>query len=191
MKKKIILCGILGLGVFNVLASVLNRYYNFHDTNTLVFLYWYVAEMGVAMFVGNLPLCWPVLRLIIGSNGESSVPSYQHRYPTLSGRRRKKPKTGLTTLGTLGDETTWDKLEDHDVTIVNDKSQALQSRSDHGSMIELVNQPGRHHAAISSERSSGHMATEAGRSREGGASPEGDRIMVTTTVDIEHGDAKR
>lgn len=38
--RKIGLCCVFGLGLFNILAAVLNRYYNFSNPNSYVFLYW-------------------------------------------------------------------------------------------------------------------------------------------------------
>ncbi|RBR12218.1 uncharacterized protein FIESC28_08704 [Fusarium coffeatum] len=118
-KRRIGLCCVFGLGLFNILAAVLNRYYNFSNPNSYVFLYWYVAESGVALWVGNLPLCWPVLRLALGSKGDSSNPSYPNpSYPENSTRRRTQGRSK---------PSVWAKLED-------------ERLSEQGSQIELVDQ---------------------------------------------------
>ncbi|KAG6041202.1 hypothetical protein E4U41_005692, partial [Claviceps citrina] len=109
-KRKTILVLILGLGVFNILAAILNRYYNFSNPNTYVFLYWYVAEMGIAMLVGNLPLCWPVLRVICGVGDKTQTPPYHGETISGGGRRAKKPKDILATTSLA--MTVWDKQED-------------------------------------------------------------------------------
>ncbi|KAI1014482.1 hypothetical protein LB504_012085 [Fusarium proliferatum] len=136
-KRKIGLCCVFGLGLFNILAAVLNRYYNFSNPNSYVFLYWYVAEGGVALWVGNLPLCWPVLRLALGSKGDSTDPSsypntpYRNgSYPEGSARRRTQ---GLHPLS--GKPSIWSKLEDED-GVRTDVS------PEQGSQIELVDQHG-------------------------------------------------
>ncbi|KAJ4007910.1 hypothetical protein NW766_009722 [Fusarium irregulare] len=117
--RRIGLCCVFGLGLFNILAAVLNRYYNFSNPNSYVFLYWYVAESGVALWVGNLPLCWPVLRLALGSKGDSSNPSYPNpSYPENSTRRRTQGRSK---------PSVWAKLEDERVP-------------EQGSQIELVDQ---------------------------------------------------
>ncbi|RDA88836.1 hypothetical protein CP532_5460 [Ophiocordyceps camponoti-leonardi (nom. inval.)] len=129
-KRKTILCLILGLGVFNILAAILNRYYNFSTPNSYVFLYWYVAEVGIAVMVGNLPLCWPILRLVLGggrrrrrstdnSNNVNKTPSYHGE--TISGsNRRKRRRDPLGTVGTTVTGTTnWDKLEDQECCVVS------------------------------------------------------------------------
>lgn len=47
-----------------ILAAVLNRYYNFSIPYSLNFLNWYVGELSTAVFVANIPLCWPLLRRV-------------------------------------------------------------------------------------------------------------------------------
>ncbi|KAK0748972.1 hypothetical protein B0T18DRAFT_321746 [Schizothecium vesticola] len=58
---KIVLCCVLGLGCLNILVAVLNRYFNFTNPNSMFYLYWYVAELATAVYVGNLPLCWQLI----------------------------------------------------------------------------------------------------------------------------------
>ncbi|POR37901.1 Uncharacterized protein TPAR_01901 [Tolypocladium paradoxum] len=194
-KRKIILCCILGLGVFNILAAILNRYYNFSTPNSYVFLFWYVAEAGIAMMVGNLPLCWPMLRTVLGSSQHSKTPSYHGE--TISGAGRKKRRMNpLGTVGTTVMGTTWDKLEDREHGgAASEGVQTQQAGSDQGSQIELVLQGHKHnhhhHAAVSANSTGGaqeqpHPARAAGSSS--GSShnspPDGDKIMVVTTVDV-------
>ncbi|RFU24462.1 hypothetical protein B7463_g11881, partial [Scytalidium lignicola] len=73
LKRKIILCAVFGLGIFVILASILNRYYNFTIPYSPIFLNWYVGEVSTAVFVANIPLCWPLARRIfaLGSFGDS------------------------------------------------------------------------------------------------------------------------
>ncbi|KND92730.1 hypothetical protein TOPH_02762 [Tolypocladium ophioglossoides CBS 100239] len=195
-KRKIILCCILGLGVFNILAAILNRYYNFSTPNSYVFLFWYVAEVGIAMMVGNLPLCWPILRTVLGGTEHSRTPSYHGE--TISGAGRKKRR--LNPLGSVGSTamgTAWDKLEDRDYGgPAGEATQTQQTGSDEGSQIELVlqghNLNHHHHAAVSSngtgvaQEQQLHPAGTAGSSSGSSHnSPSGgDKIMVVTTVDV-------
>lgn len=58
------LCGVFSLGIFVILAALLNRYYNFTIPYSLIFLNWYVGELSTAVFVANIPLCWPLLRRV-------------------------------------------------------------------------------------------------------------------------------
>lgn len=87
LKRKIVLLCVLCLGVFNaslnppvnmlspsetsltgrhqqVLAAILNRYYNWAHPNSLVYLRWYVGEVATAVYVVNVPACWPLLRKV-------------------------------------------------------------------------------------------------------------------------------
>ena len=47
-----------------VLAAILNRYYNFAHPNSLAYLRWYVGEVATAVYVVNVPACWPLLRKV-------------------------------------------------------------------------------------------------------------------------------
>lgn len=62
MHRKAILLAVFSLGIFVVLASILNRYYNFTEPyGSLVYLYWYAGESSTAVMVANIPHCWPVV----------------------------------------------------------------------------------------------------------------------------------
>ncbi|KJZ77686.1 hypothetical protein HIM_02863 [Hirsutella minnesotensis 3608] len=196
IKRKIILCLILGLGVFNILAAILNRYYNFSTPNSYVFLYWYVAEAGVAVIVGNLPLCWPILRIILGNHETTKTPSYHG--DTISGSaRRKRLRHPLGTIGTGAIGTRWDKLEDQECAgVATDTSHhSHQAGSDQGSQIELVLQGHKHnhhhHAAVSANGNEeldlqptalAQSPVPVVASTHG--TWNGDKIMVITTVDV-------
>jgi hypothetical protein len=176
MKRKLGLCAVFGLGIFNILAAVLNRYYNFSNPNSYVFLYWYVAEVGVAMYVGNLPLCWPVIRLALGSKGDSSNPSYpnsypnQPSYPNSSGRRTTQSRHPLTSKASL-----WAKLDDEEGmrTTGGSPEQSL------GSQIELVDQK-----SPDLVKQPYHTAAEVSSDRHHGQNHPSDHITVVTKVDI-------
>lgn len=191
-RRKVILICILGLGVFNILAAVLNRYYNFSNPNSYVFLYWYVAEVGIAMLVGNMPLCWPVLRTLFGGSDKTVTPSYHGETISGGGRKHRKPKNILST--TVLGSTLWDKLEDQEDGMAGAKrSHEHQPSSDQGSQIELVLQGHAHNhchqAAViaNAEPSIQPLPTVSssddgsGVNRNGVA---GDKIMVVTTVDV-------
>ncbi|KAG6009334.1 hypothetical protein E4U21_002642 [Claviceps maximensis] len=201
-KRKMILILILGLGVFNILAAILNRYYNFSNPNSYVFLYWYVAEVGVAMVVGNLPLCWPVLRIICGISEKTETPAYHGQTISGAGRKYKKPKNLLSTtaLGT----TMWDKLEEQEEGSAKQKtSHELDPSSNQGSQIELIMQGHRHtsshHQAAASSfsespaivRPPSIVADRQGRNNRTGSTVGGDKIMVVTTVDISSSNSHR
>lgn len=81
LKRKIILCCVLGLGCFNILVAILNRYYNFSNPNDLVYTYWYVAEMATAVYVGNIPLCWQFIAHVFKMGTWASFGSEQQPPP--------------------------------------------------------------------------------------------------------------
>jgi hypothetical protein len=60
--RKLILAAIFGLGIFVILASVLNKYYSFTHPFGSQWTFWYVRESSTAMVVANLPFCWTLLR---------------------------------------------------------------------------------------------------------------------------------
>ncbi|KPM40205.1 hypothetical protein AK830_g6357 [Neonectria ditissima] len=169
LKRKLGLCCVFGLGIFNILAAVLNRYYNFSNPNSYVFLYWYVAEVGVAMYVGNLPLCWPVIRLALGSKGDSSNPSYPNpSYPDSSARR--KPQSGRHPLTSKA--SIWAKLDDED-------GLRTHGSPEQGSQIELVDQNG-----PDLVKQPYHTAAEVSSDRHHGHNPS-DHITVVTKVAVD------
>ncbi|PNY26556.1 Uncharacterized protein TCAP_03509 [Tolypocladium capitatum] len=192
-KKKIILCCILGLGVFNILAAILNRYYNFSMPNSYVFLFWYVAEVGIAMLVGNLPLCWPILRTVLGGTEHSKTPSY-HGGTISGGGRKKRWIDPLDAVGATVLETTWDKLEEQECGgPASEGMRTQRAASDQGSQIELVLQGHKHNhhhsttvcangAAVTQEQRPYPARTSSDSSH---SSPRcGDKIVVVTTVDV-------
>ena len=64
-KRKVILCGVFSLGIFVILAAILNRYYNFTaGYGSLIYLNWYAGEAATAVMVSNIPHCWPILSRI-------------------------------------------------------------------------------------------------------------------------------
>ncbi|TWU74184.1 hypothetical protein ED733_001455 [Metarhizium rileyi] len=198
IKRKIILVCILGLGIFNILAAILNRYYNFSNPNSYIFLYWYAAEVGVAMLVGNLPLCWPVIRAVFGSSQKTNTPSY-HGY-TISGEGRKRKHRANALSTTILRSTTWDKLDEQEAGgVVAERSCERPPPSDQGSQIELVlqgqalNQNHHHHAAVSTSPEEPDAVYQPGvvSSSSNGASlagTAGDKIMVVTTVEVSSSD---
>ncbi|KAG6061955.1 hypothetical protein E4U17_006078 [Claviceps sp. LM77 group G4] len=193
-KRKIILIFILGLGIFNVLAAILNRYENFSNPNSYVFLYWYVAEVGIAVLVGNLPLCWPVLRIMCGFTEKTQTPPYHGQTISGSGRKYRKSKNILSTTA-LG-PTMWDKLDDQeDGSAKHKMSHDLNEPSNQGSQIELImqsNQQNPHLHRQSAASAFPEPPTWAQpapnlserQARDTRSCMAGDKIMVVTTVDI-------
>lgn len=111
LKRKITLLAVLSLGVFSVsernldetiarcltdssrrqiLTAILNRYYNFANPNSLVYVFWYVGESSTALMVANLPLCWPLLQWLLNAGPWTEAGSKSHP----NAPRHKQPRTG-------------------------------------------------------------------------------------------------
>jgi hypothetical protein len=179
------------------MAVVLNRYYNFNYENQYLWLYWYNAEVGISMFVGNMPLCYPLVRVIFGSSEKNAQKTPPYIWTIGSEPRRRKPPTNL--LSTRG--TTWDKLDDRDAAGGNashaESSSAAAAESlgviggaedsDRGSQIELVLQGhgrGHHHETTVSSNWERGSSIEEGREEVERAPSTSKDIMVVRTVDV-------
>ncbi|ORY60269.1 uncharacterized protein BCR38DRAFT_375428 [Pseudomassariella vexata] len=201
LKRKLILCCVLGSSS-QILTAILNRYYNFSHPNDLSFMYWYVGEVSTAVIVANLPLCWPVLRIVIRGSSWSKQRSSDELEPPnnpRTGRFSRKPKSvhSLTWLGSRGG-TTWDKVEEREGWSTGSKDPMVGRTldcvaEDQGSEIELT--PGWHHEAnlssINAERVSdkgsrrGESRAESRDRRRQEREPSRDRgVKVVTTVEI-------
>ena len=109
LKRKLILCCVFSLGIFVILAAVLNRYYNFTAPyGSLIYLNWYAGEAATAVMVANIPHCWPALGCLfhLGKFKPTSrrvSASSGHRYDNpprsvaSSNKRRNEKHHGVTT----------------------------------------------------------------------------------------------
>lgn len=143
------------------------------------------------MLVGNMPLCWPIIRAVFGSRNVSNTPSF-HGYTISGGRRHNKKLKSVLSTTVLG--SMWDKLGDQEEGgAISRVSHEPTNPSVHdGSQIELVFQGhavNKHHAAVSAFNSQeegsqtirGAMESSSGGSQ---ADTAGDGIRVVTTVDV-------
>ncbi|GME49113.1 hypothetical protein GTA08_BOTSDO00745 [Neofusicoccum parvum] len=62
LHRKLVLSLIFGLGVFVILASILNKYYSFTNPFGTAWTYWYTRESSTSLLVANLPYTWTLLR---------------------------------------------------------------------------------------------------------------------------------
>ncbi|KAL5332056.1 hypothetical protein ACEPPN_001599 [Leptodophora sp. 'Broadleaf-Isolate-01'] len=73
--NKLILCVLFSLGVFVILCAVLNKYYSFAQPFSPMWTFWYIREASTAVYVANMPMCWPLMRRLFklrAFNGISS-----------------------------------------------------------------------------------------------------------------------
>ncbi|GAB7329995.1 hypothetical protein MBLNU13_g01690t1 [Cladosporium sp. NU13] len=97
LSKKVPLIGIFSLGVFVIIAAILNKVYSFSDPFSDEWVYWYVRESSTALIVANLPFVWLFYRKIFRIR--SSTASRRGRYGStpntatrISSIRRKSVK---------------------------------------------------------------------------------------------------
>jgi hypothetical protein len=64
--KRMLLIAIFSLGLFVILAAILNKYYNFTMTNTTVYMVWHIREASTSIYVANIMCWWPLLRKVFG-----------------------------------------------------------------------------------------------------------------------------
>lgn len=64
--RKILLLGVMSLGLFTIIAAILNKYFNFASPLTTTYQIWYIREASTAIYVANLMCWWPLLRKIFG-----------------------------------------------------------------------------------------------------------------------------
>jgi hypothetical protein len=94
--RKLILACIFGLGIFVILASVLNKYYSFTHPFGSQWTFWYVRESSTAMVVANMPFCWTLLRRMFKLEAfhhdltGHTVPYHSSR--TARGRNKTSPR---------------------------------------------------------------------------------------------------
>ncbi|KAK3623357.1 hypothetical protein LTR56_021629 [Elasticomyces elasticus] len=80
LRKKIPLIGIFSLGIFVILAAILNKVYSvcinllqphpfFSQPYGSLWTYWYVRESSTALLVANLPFCWVLWRKLATGKG--------------------------------------------------------------------------------------------------------------------------
>ncbi|KAF2139791.1 uncharacterized protein K452DRAFT_274234 [Aplosporella prunicola CBS 121167] len=62
LQKKAILCAVFSLGIFVIIAAILNKYYNFALPGQTVYMLWYIRECSTSIFVSNIACWWPLLR---------------------------------------------------------------------------------------------------------------------------------
>lgn len=152
-----------------IIVAVLNRYYNFNNPDDLGYVYFYVAEVATAVYVGNIPLCWPLFRRIVhgsawsrdGSAGGTDPNKPRTRTgqtgTTFSGKKRPSAHSSMWTITRAGN-TQWDKMDDveiHDLHKEQDyRTELGVVAEDQSSTIELT--PGWHHEA-------NHTTIEASR----------------------------
>ncbi|KAK0716053.1 hypothetical protein B0H67DRAFT_666603 [Lasiosphaeris hirsuta] len=87
LKKKIGLCCIL--------VAILNRYFNFSNPNDLGYVYFYVAEVATAIYVGNIPLCWALIQRVFSAGPWSKSATNSHGTSGVGGSHGNRLRSTL------------------------------------------------------------------------------------------------
>ncbi|KAG2420900.1 hypothetical protein HFD88_000514 [Aspergillus terreus] len=89
-RKKVLLICIMSLGVFTIVAAILNKVFNFASPLTTTYQIWYIREASTAIYVANLICLWPLLRKVFG------LKAFQHNSARY---REKSPNANKECLG--------------------------------------------------------------------------------------------
>ncbi|KAK4636171.1 hypothetical protein CLAFUW4_01913 [Fulvia fulva] len=65
-RKKVPVVGVFSLGIFVVLAAILNKVYSFSQPFGSLWSFWYVRESSTALLVANLPFVWKFFATVTG-----------------------------------------------------------------------------------------------------------------------------
>jgi hypothetical protein len=67
LKQKIAMVIIFSMGIFIILAAVLSKAIALlpENSTSIVYAFWYLRESSVAIYVANLPLLWPTIRVFL------------------------------------------------------------------------------------------------------------------------------
>ncbi|TKX20417.1 hypothetical protein C1H76_7227 [Elsinoe australis] len=64
LRKKIAICAVFSVGLFSMLAAILNKYYSFTNPFGVRWTEWYCHEGSTNMLVANLPFVYTLLRRV-------------------------------------------------------------------------------------------------------------------------------
>ncbi|WPH03323.1 Hypothetical protein R9X50_00620000 [Acrodontium crateriforme] len=125
LKKKVPLVGIFSLGIFVILAAILNKVYSWTQPFGSAWTYWYVRESSTALLVANLPFVWTVWRKVTGIKSSTKASTCNSAYvpgqaPKEGNRRHHSVLSGpdddfFEAHGTDGDLEMGQHLSFHDM----------------------------------------------------------------------------
>jgi hypothetical protein len=149
LKRKLILCSVFSLGIFVIIASILNSYYSFKNPYRQTWIFWYVRESSTAILVANMPYTWTILREFfdLGSFDETIPPWTFHSARTAQGRRTahtnsQSARTAATTKARHSPEVSRGSQGTQAMTLVDSMSplkRTLHTRDDSSRASETEN----------------------------------------------------
>lgn len=133
-RKKWPLIVLFSLGIFTIIAAILNKIYSFTDPFGSLWTFWYTRESSTALLVANLPFVWtlwvriPGVRKLVGKT-EHGQAVYGNNSSS------KNPNAdNLDRANTLRSDLFGDSDEDHEMT-----SNAQQRHVSFADMLEERN----------------------------------------------------
>ncbi|KAJ5407666.1 hypothetical protein N7509_001549 [Penicillium cosmopolitanum] len=79
-RRKLLLLLVMSLGLFTIIAAILNKYFNFASPTTTVYQIWYIREASTAIFVANMMCWWPLLRKLFGMRAFQYITTPRRSY---------------------------------------------------------------------------------------------------------------
>ncbi|KAJ5739077.1 hypothetical protein N7533_011861 [Penicillium manginii] len=79
-RRKFLLLLVMSLGLFTIIAAILNKYFNFASPLTTVYQIWYIREASTAIFVANMMCWWPLLRKLFGMKAFQYISTPRRSY---------------------------------------------------------------------------------------------------------------
>ncbi|KAF7597290.1 hypothetical protein BBP40_008133 [Aspergillus hancockii] len=101
-RRKIILVCIMSLGVFTIIAAILNKVFNFASPLTTTYQIWYIREASTAIYVANLICLWPLLRKIFGLK---AFQSSNRQYRQHDAQQNKESPGASQSAGTVANSS--------------------------------------------------------------------------------------
>ncbi|KAG0158376.1 hypothetical protein PDIDSM_5890 [Penicillium digitatum] len=165
LKQKLILTILFGMGIFVIVAAVLNKVYCLVPSLiSYIYMNWYFREAAVAIMVTNLPLIWSLLRDVFpilkswtggskrgtdryksgawNSQGNSNLPHYGPSSLVRSGVFSMQEFEGTTTITpTKATASDIHIGEEHDASSDDGSARALRIRQDITVTVQHDSQP--------------------------------------------------
>jgi hypothetical protein len=183
-----------------IIIAILNRYYNFSNPNDLGYVYFYVAEVATAMYVGNVPLTWPLVQRVLNSSSWGSSDNTNSNrlgksgggLPTIGGTGgtalgRSSRRAGLTSTTSSTRHSPWGKPDDdlEEGSSAHSPSRDDVSAGDDTSIMELT--PRWHREANTSDvHAQPHARTTSPESESRTVYAADGKTIIMKTVEISH-----
>ena len=106
-RKKVPVILLFSLGIFTILAAILNKVYSFSQPFGAQWTYWYTRESSTALLVANLPFVWtlwrkmPGVKRIFGTYNSQAPKGDTANSPRNDSKADANPPTNLSALEML------------------------------------------------------------------------------------------